>query len=90
MKQIKMLEFLKEHLSHSHVIHEVLDVKLLDYDSEYGMAGEAYLVKLIEQRPDLSTPNKGSRLNIERTCVVNALEYNSWIRKREGFIKFID
>jgi len=89
MKQIKMLEFLKEHLSHSHVIDEVLSVTLLDHDSDYGLAGEVYVVKLIEIIPDISNPQPYGRINVKRTCVVNALEYNSWIRKQE-IIKFID
>lgn len=90
MKQIKMLEFIKEHLKSTHVIVEVLETKLLDYDSEYGLAGEAYHVTLIEKRPDFSIPNNFQTKNIKRNCIVNAIEYNNWIRKNEGFIKFID
>jgi hypothetical protein len=89
MKQIKMLEFLKEHLSHSHVIDEVLEVKLLDYDTELGLAGEVYSVKLVEIRPDISSLSHHARIKIERNCMVNAIEYNSWYRKKQ-IIKFID
>lgn len=90
MKQLKMLEFLKEYLSFSMVILEVVEMKLLDYDSEYGLAGEAYHVKLLEKQPDLSNPNSYTTKNVERNCIVNALEFNSWVRKKYGCIKFID
>ena len=84
-----MLEFLKEHLLHSHVIDEVLEVKLLDYDTDLGLAGEVYSVKLVEIRPDLSSLSNHGRKKIERNCMVNAIEYNSWYRKKH-IIKFID
>lgn len=89
MKEIQMLEFLKEHLSHSHVIKGIKSVKLLDIDSELGLVGEVFLVKLVEVRPDVTIPQPYGRIDVERTCLVNALEFNSWLRKKQ-IIKFID
>jgi hypothetical protein len=89
MKEIQMLEFLKEQLKHSHVINNITSIKLMDIDTDFGLAGETYLVKLVELRPDYTSTLEFPAKKVERTCMVNALEFNSWLRKKQ-IIKFID
>jgi hypothetical protein len=84
-----MLEFIREYLSDWMAILEVLSVTLLDHDTEHGLAGEVYLVKLVEGRPDHTSTIEFPTKKVERTCIVSAIEYNKWIRKQE-IVKFID
>lgn len=89
MKEIKMLEFLQEILSGKMVILEVVSTTIIDYDSDYGFAGENYIVKLVEVRPSYNVSMDFQKTKVERTCIVNAIEFNSWVRKNE-IVKFID
>lgn len=84
-----MLEFIREYVAHRMAIIEVLSVTLLDHDTEHGLAGEVYLVKLVEGVPDHTSTIEFPQKKVERTCVVSAIEYNNWIRKQE-IVKFID
>ena len=70
-------------------IIEVLSVTLLDHDTEHGLAGEVYLVKLVEGVPDHTSTIEFPQKKVERTCVVSTIEYNNWIRKQE-IVKFIN
>jgi hypothetical protein len=63
---------------------EVLDIKLKDTDDEYGFVNEHYVVKCLLQVPDPSIPINNMLGRVERNCLVNVSEYNSWLKGEQS------
>ena len=77
----KILEFLQKDKSN---VWEILDVKLKDTDDDDGLIGEHYIVKCVLRVPDTSIPMANMFGRIERTCLVNISQFNSWLREKES------
>jgi len=89
MKKIKMWEYLLQHNKKSDIVIKVVySMEIVNWDGDYGYAGENYLVTVGVSIPDLSSPS-GAKIDVDRKCLVNTNHFNKWYFGQE-IIKWVD
>lgn len=77
----EMFDFIKINTPN---LDEVITVKLLDYDGEYGSIGEFYIVKCLLAVPNYSVPINNLFDRSEKTCLVNSKEFKRWLNQKNS------
>ena len=77
----EMFDFIKINTPN---LDDVIAVKLLDDDGEYGSIGEFYIVKCL-----LAVPNYSVQINnlfdkTEKTCLVNSKAFKRWLSQKNS------
>jgi hypothetical protein len=79
----KIFEFIKTKKSN---LLKIVEFKLKDVEDEYGRVNEHYVVKCSLQVPDPSIPVNNMLGEIEKTCLVNISEFNTWLKNKDSII----
>ena len=77
----EMFDFIKINTPN---LDDVIAVKLLDNDEEYGSIGEFYIVKCLLAVPDYSVPINNLFDKHEKTCLVNSKEFKRWLSQKNA------
>ena len=80
-----MLGYLKQVANTRHIV-ETLDMRVKDYDDEFGARGQHYIVTVIIQVPDFTLTSGNQRKSIETKCLVSVKGFMEYVEKQQAVI----